>query len=299
MEWLIFGLLFVAGFILARLTSRSSKDKKNKLFAESATQLLHAKDNKHEADKLLLLTTLCRELANYMIRRDPKRFLAVYKKGRAAAEMANGTVSGESKKALLKMLSDKYPFLSNFDIVQVRDYVLYEDALSHFPPEDIEQTYIDIVQFKALGNSLKWWYDITDFENEEDHLGRYVQRIEDTILQQKLHLAIGQYYDSRNNENDSHLEKDAYGKIFDCSWFALHRLSHKMENRYGIYFKDTDNYGIYSSFIYDNGRMSESYYRSDQSFVLEEPLDALLEINQTLFSGPYPEIGNPFSQTPL
>ena len=53
------------------------------------------------------------------------------------------------------------------------------------------------------------------------------------------------------------------------------RLISRTDVRYGIHIKSTNEFGIYSFFVFDDGRIHHSHYRSDPLFQLEQPLDVI------------------------
>ena len=96
------------------------------------------------SDRELMLATFRRELANYMVRLDPDRFLSFYRKARAA-EVAIDAADKDEREAHLTIIAKRYPFYTDFDIVGTRDHVLYADALSGHSLEDIEDHYLNLV----------------------------------------------------------------------------------------------------------------------------------------------------------
>src|ERR1700745_31659 len=88
------------------------------------------------SDRELALFTLRRELANNLVRLDPDRFLHLYRKARAA-DIEIGKADRKSQEAQPTAITDKYPYYENSDLVGTREHVLYADALSPHPLEDI------------------------------------------------------------------------------------------------------------------------------------------------------------------
>ena len=224
-------------------------------------------------DRVQLLMTLRRELANYMVRRDPDRFLALYEKSNAIVDDVSQSDKSELKTQLAS-LCEKYPFYTDFDLFLSREHVLYEDAISWNSFEEIEGHYLDLVKFQALQSVLiEDWKLVgsATSQNDLEHLKKYVQEIKDTIFRQRIVNAIDVFYKSRND--DVKFENDV---------FQIRPVYHIAENRYGIYFKDTDEYGLYCFFVHDDpDKVSCSYYRSDEKYENEGCLDANIE-----FDGP-------------
>jgi len=107
-------------------------------------------------DRNFVLDVLRRELANWMFRRDPDRYLRIYKE----AQEANAVISTAARidqRAQLAKLSEQYPFYRDFDLLGMREfvlgtreYVLYADALSTNSYDEVERHYKDIIRFQAL-----------------------------------------------------------------------------------------------------------------------------------------------------
>ena len=110
----------------------------------------------------------------------------------------------------------------------------------------------------------------TTDDEELAHLTKYIQRIEDTKLRLLIDRAMEFYYrvcrdDVRNFDND---------------FYSITSLPYFAENRYGVHLKRTNEFAIYSFFVFDDGRTSDSSYRSDPTFEQEgfmDPLSAVLD----------------------
>ena len=100
-------------------------------------------------DRNLALGLLRRELANWMFRHDPDRYLQTYKKAHEAAK-AISTTEGSEQRAELADLTEHYKCYTDFDLLGTREYVLYADALSTNTYDEVERHYTDIVRFQAL-----------------------------------------------------------------------------------------------------------------------------------------------------
>jgi hypothetical protein len=60
--------------------------------------------------------------------------------------------------------------------------------------------------------------------------------------------------------------------IYEAATFSVCRVPHFAETRYGIHFSDTDEAGLCTVFIDDNGKFYEGFYRADASFKSETPI---------------------------
>jgi hypothetical protein len=226
------------------------------------------------SDRELALTTLRRELANYMVRLDPDRFLSLYRDARAA-DIAIGQADKASREAQLVAITDKYPLYQDFDLVSTREHVLYADALGCYPLEDIEAHYMNMVKFHALQRALNEdWRMRGEATSDKDleHLEKYVRKIKDTKFRQRLSAAVDEFFSRRtSNRLDG---KDAVA--YETDVLAVHYVPHFAENRYGFHFKDTDEFGLYGTF-YDDSRDKtyRSFSRTDRKFEAEIYLDHL------------------------
>jgi hypothetical protein len=265
MELFLVGLVAISvGFILGM-----------KLTAKAALPGLKEIEKTQAIDRANYLFTLRRELANLLIWRNPRRYVKLHE----ALSSELSSVSAWRVEEINKRLGElcvKYPSYNDFDIISSRDYVLYVDSASLFTYEELEARYRDIVTFWELSlvgtagwkeGSLRGFIS-TDFSHKFnsavlEHLSGYVERIEDTKLIAKIDQAIDTFY--------SHFDRNG----FENENFAVRRFSgFSPDNRYVVHIKKTDEFAIYSSFIFDDGRESKSYYRSDSNYQNEKLLFA-------------------------
>jgi hypothetical protein len=227
------------------------------------------------SDRELMLATFRRELANYLVRLDPDRFLRLYRKARQA-EAAIEKADKEERDAQLTIITKRYPFYTDFDFVGTREHVLYADALNTYAIEDVEEHYLNLVKFHALQCALDPdWQFRTSATTEKDleHLQSYVQKIKDTRFRQRLIAALGDFFAHRQRN----LQFNPEGSVaYETDTLAVYYIHHYAENRYGFHFKDTNEFGLYGSF-YDDSRDKtyQSFYRSDRKFEAEVTLDHL------------------------
>ncbi len=262
MEVFIVGLAaLIGGFVLG-----------SKLSAKAVAPVLSEVSNTQAIDRANFLQTLRRELANILIWRDPQRYLQLYRQ--LHSEVASlGSWRPEEVRKRLAELCRKFPNYSDFDAIATREYVLYPDGVSWNDDAELETRYRDIVIFVALSvigdptwNEAASRGFVHKFSDEElEHLSKYVQRIGDTKLRLRIDKAVEAYY-SRRDEQTGLLDNDFY---------SVQPLHHFAENRYGIQIKRTGEFAIYSFFVFDDGRTSYSYYRSDPTFQQEQRLDVL------------------------
>ena len=150
-------------------------------------------------DRNFVLRVLRRELANWMLRRDPDRYLRIYKKAHEATAAISGA-DRSGQRSQLGKLTEQYKFYTDFDFINTRDYVLYSDALSNFNSYDeVERHYTDIIRFQALQIATNEnWSEIYPMphptsEAELAHLETYVQRFKDARFKNRLRHAIEEF----------------------------------------------------------------------------------------------------------
>lgn len=227
-------------------------------------------------DRNNLLNTWRREIANLIVWHDPDRYVDLYK-------TLHAEVSGykdwklEALQTKYDEISGRYPNYSDFDPFGTRLHVLYADARS-WDSEELEQLFADITRFQAIlcASNRRWdWFDATS-NGDLEHLATYVRRIKDTKFQLRLERAIADYYvwfSCKEETTDDLME--VMRATFDYGNVNVQHIQHFAENRYGIHFKDTNEYGLYCFSTFDDGRTSYRHYRTDSAFGNEQCLDVL------------------------
>jgi len=232
------------------------------------------------SDRELALCTLRRELANYMVRLDPDRYLHLYREARAA-DIAIGKADKASQEAQHAAISDKYRFYQDFDLIGTREHVLYAGALKMHSLEDIEAHYLNIVKFHALQRVLdEDWRMRSDATSDSDleHLEKYIQKIKDTKFRQRLTAAVDELtaYKLAKYQLGQSLSVMPKAPVYETGVLAVYDVPHFAEIRYGFHFKDTNEFGLYGCFYPDDrDKPIRSFYRSDRKFEAEIYLDHL------------------------
>lgn len=259
----------VVGFYIGNRATRSSVKQGMLGFVRGRAEDRHA-----------YLTTLSRELANYMIWHDPDRYHRLYGSLLKEASLLSG-LSKENMQKRYDEIAAKYPQYRDFDVISTRPYVLYPDGLSWKTIEDIEQAYRDIIHFQTIliASDEHWRYFICISGEEEQHLAEYVQKVKDTKLRIDIERAMAEFY--AWNKSGSY-------EPYESQRYAVQRLSHFAENRYGVFVKSSNQYGIHGFFVADDTlpdgspKIYYSHYRSDRSFQNEIPLHRLEEVRHWL-----------------
>jgi hypothetical protein len=272
MDWIwLAGAATIVFFVGARVGARSQQKSQAPKLDELALNVA--------SDRELMLATLRRELANYMLRIDPDRFLRLYRKARAA-ENAIEEADNEMRKAELTIIAKKYPMYADFDLVNTRGHVLYADALNSHALEDIEEHYLNLVKFHALQCALNsgWQFRLPATSDEElEHLRGYIRKIKDTKFKQRLDTAIAEFQAFKLARGLSRLDEPGESPfIYETGALAVRHVSHFAESRTGFHFKDTDEYALYGVFLADSrDKPYTSFYRSDSNFEAENRIDYL------------------------
>ena len=261
MELIVGIVALIVGYIFGRKSG-----------ARALVPALSQASNTQAIDRANFLQTLRRELANILIWRNPQRFLELYRHIHAEVSSLKSWRPEAIRKRHAELCS-KYPNYSDFDAIGTREYVLYADGASLMDDADLEGRYKDLVVFAALSIVVdESWRDAsgkhfvhTMDDKELAHLTNYAKRIEDTKFRLRLDRAIEDNAMFRS-QNERNLNNDFY-TIIDLPHFA--------ENRYGVHLKRTNQFGIYSFFVFDDGRISYNYYLSDPNFQQEQRLDSL------------------------
>jgi len=237
-----------------------------RLANDRAKQIMFRHDNGRAADRASFLLTISRELANQMVWKDPDSFVDFYKQLHAEI---SGYKSWKPDALRRKHdeLAKKYPQFQDFDVIGVRRYVLTcgDNMLGEV---ECAEAFGDITRFIGILHATdEHWIAYRATSDEElKHLSKYAQRIKDTKFKLRLERAMEDYYlySSVAQSREPTLDNGRY---------LISPIQHFAENRYGIHLKDTNEDGVYSFFVHDDGDIAYSYNRSDPSFESTEWLD--------------------------
>lgn len=258
MFWVWLSLALVGGLIGGFMVGA-------KLIGAIAKEGLDQAAKDKASDQDLLMHTFRRELGNWMFRTDPDRYRALYDRARLT-EARTLAADPAERLALLKRLASDMPYVADFDFVGSREHVTYSDALSHYSYEEVEEKYLDIVRWQSvqIADNPAWKYRPKPTSDADaEHIVEYTKRLNDTRFKRRLQETMRLYWFAR---------PDAGGAV-DNDFFAVRPVHHFAENRYGIHFKDTNEFGVFSVF-HDTDRDFESYYRSSPDFTEAHSLDA-------------------------
>ena len=196
-----------------------------KLSSKVAIPVLKDRDRTQAIDRVNYLRVLRRELANILIWRDPQRYISLRKQLTSDCKSFESWRIEEIEKRLAE-LSTKYPSYDDFDVIELREYVLYADGVWQ-TYDELESAYIDIVIFEALSvEADPAWKSaaargfISELSLQDTkHLIEYVQMMEDTKLQLRISQAMEKYYYARNPETRI-LDDDFYSVKMNLGNFS-------------------------------------------------------------------------------
>ena len=260
MDWLAVGIIvaFFVAFLLWQLSQQ--------FFSPAAEWPLLSTSAKNAVPNLIL-STFRRELANYMVRTDPNRFLSFYRK--ACETEAAINVAGKAERAAhFTLICKKYPTYEDFDLVGTREHVLYAETLARYSVEDIEERYLDLVKFHALARSLDADWRSKTFpatsDSDRRHLESYVESIKDTRFRQHFVGAAREFFGYWYNSHYSQVEGSS---LYETEALSVYHVPSLGDSRYGFHFKDSDEFGLYLS-LHDDARDKtyEEFFRSDSKF---------------------------------
>jgi hypothetical protein len=134
------------------------------------------------SDCEMILAVFRREIANYLLPLDPDRFLNLYRRARMAETAIEAADRGDCEKQLA-VITDRFPFFSDFDLVGTREPVSYSEALNKYAVGDIEEHYLSLVKYHALRRALDPdWRFRGRATNDAilEHLQSYVRKLKRT-----------------------------------------------------------------------------------------------------------------------
>jgi hypothetical protein len=264
-------VLGIAGFGIGLLvaiagTKALAKEMKNEFF--------RLKKNVVEAEQRFLENHR-RELAQIIIARSAEAFeSAFFKCQKFEVEMRMS--SPDRIEAELKALADRFPYYQDFELLGTRHFVSYEDAVSWNSLDDIIDRYIDITKWLSL-LLAKQKRVFHVFPEDEIRVFRdSMRRRKDRLFKQRIKDAMALFYKMRRAA-DAGNKSDIVGESYEDENVKVHYapMQYSPEVAYGIHFKDTNEYGVYSFFSdYKSDKTYYSFYRSDRTFKDHKLLDA-------------------------
>jgi hypothetical protein len=213
-------------------------------------------------DHDFLLRVLRRELANWMFRRDPDRYLRICKEAHDTAREISAAMRTEQQ-AQLANLTAKYPHYADFDLINTRDHVLYADALNFTSFDQVERHFSNIVQFQALQIALdeNWRYFEATRADDLAHLEKYVKQFKDTRFKRRLQAAIDELH-AHGCERSSAIFEQKLKLLYDTATFSVHFVPDLVYVQYGVISRIRMNLACAKSFSLTSRRTKSHLYNS-------------------------------------
>ena len=219
------------------------------------------------------LEVLRREVGNLIVVNDPDLMVRCYE--RAWVWERETSAAPDRLRADEIALVTKIKHFQDFDIINQRHFVPYDEVFCMTSIEDIVDRYLDLSRMLIFMknrssldvirlNSLhdKAEYDILKGSMERIKRLRLRGRIDDAL--QRCHCYQAGYEAASSDllKSIDQPYSDQEVDVFRLPWRQV-----TPDNEVGIIFKKTDEYAIYSTFYdSDRERAYKSYYRSDASF---------------------------------
>lgn len=270
-EWIAAAVIGVmAGWYLRSRIAKS--DEQTMAFDKAVLQRTY-----NEAEDRYL-EVLRREIGNILLNIDPELMVRTYEKGRRYQdELVEAGM--ERTSAEFKALALKHKFFSDFDLLGTRHFIPYGDARWPSSDDELVERYLDLSKMILLPQLLDTNHSSFRLFTKEEFeiLLKTMRRCKDKAFEQRIKMAIERYY-ALQRAIDSHGSEEMreLSNPLDDADIKVFRLPYRPpENELGIVFKQTGESGVYATFHYDNGKVSESYYRSDEAFQKRDYLHTL------------------------
>jgi hypothetical protein len=236
-------------------------------------------------DRINLLNTWRREIANVLVWSDPDRYLDFYRTLHTEVSTYKDWTL-DALQAKHDALVKQYPQYSDFDGFGTLPHVLYTDTRGGGWSDDLASRFTDITRFQALAFATYWkteapWFGGATSDRELDHLTKYVARIKETKFALRLERAVDDYrmWCEGKGGYPLHWDSPIEERTLDDYGIMVRPIESYGETRYGVHFKDTNEYGIYGSYVFeDQPRVMRSYYRANAAFQNERLLDHLRSV---------------------
>lgn len=252
--------VFAAGIYLGRKSQRPA------LSSMASTAVRKASAANDANDRYLEI--LQRELANVIARDNPDKMTALYRKARAQ-EREMLTADKARVQAELTALTHKYPVYEDFDKIGTKHYVPYSGEPLWGEEGELSDAYLDISKFLIVTRIQEGRSHRAIFPDDDDkNFQRCMQELKDRTFKAALNDAVDKYYLARRVAEQSGSQIHDY----EDQQIGVFHLPSYADNRYGIHLKKTDECGVYSFFVHDDGKVSSQFSRSDASFAKESAL---------------------------
>ena len=201
------------------------------------------------------LEVLQRELANVIARDNPDKMIALYRK---AKEQEREMLKSDKARvqAELTALTHKYPVYEDFDKIGTKHFVPYSAEPLWGREDALSDAYLDISKFLILTRIQDGRSQRPVFPDGDDKsFQRCMQELKDRTFTASLKSAVDMYYlvcrVAEQSGSQIHDYEDQQIGVFGLPSYA--------DVRYGIHLKQTNEYGVYSFFVHDDGKISSRF----------------------------------------
>jgi len=207
-----------------------------------------------------------REIANIILEKNPHKFLECFHKLKSCEEGMR-LCSMEKFRQEFKLMTSKYPFHSDFELLGTKHWVSYQAATDFLGfVDDACERYLDIGMYLILAQKIKGGIQILSFsEVDEELLQRQLKKESYFKVQVNLH-------DAERRAN-TYLSDDQ--QIYEDDDYVVTLISESgTKNRgfvraYGVQFKNNEEsyiLGLNFSSDVDLNKKSYSYLRTNNQF---------------------------------
>jgi hypothetical protein len=161
----------------------------------------------------------------------------------------------------------KFPTVEEFDVIATRHFVPYQEAGDMLSDDDLVDRYQEISRMLVFMRRRQNSPGVgpVHYEREEKILHDCMRRYKDRKFRQRIEDAIWRFYAYQAGLMKGDPTTSSVESYEDAEVKMIH-LPSLPDNEYGIAFKTTDEFGVYSFHVFDTGELSYSYYRSDVLF---------------------------------
>jgi hypothetical protein len=250
--------LFAAGFYIGRRSQAPALSTLANTAERKASSANEANDR--------YLEVLRRELAN-IVAGDPNKMIKLYRKAKAQEREMSGANKSRVQ-AELAALTHKYPAYEDFDKIATKHFVPYGAETRGEAEDELQENYLDISKFLSLTRRQDGTERPVFPDDDDKILQRCMQELKDRKFRKSLEDAIEKHHVARQVAE----ECGSQTRNYEDRYIGVFRLQSYADVRYGIHLKQTNEYGVYSFFVHDDGKISTNYSRSDPSFGNEKAL---------------------------
>ena len=211
------------------------------------------------------LEVVRREIANLIVQSDPDLMMRSYQRAwtfeREIAASLERAIAEEAA------LVAKYSTFSEFELLGTRHFVPYEDARKMSSDDELADRYQEVSRMLVFMRRRRdFAADIPVHDKEEEKVLRECMgRERDRRFLKRIESALKRFYAYQSGLQMG--DPKTFGVAnFEDAEVVIVPLPSLPDNEYGIAFKKTDEYGVYSFHVFDSGETSHTYCRSNSMF---------------------------------